>query len=83
MLDGEDISNLSIDERVKKGITYMYQTPPKIKGVKLGDIMKEISSELDNEDPLSISSFYYRHINEVLSREEKKRTKIHTIKKIK
>ena len=82
MLDGEDISNLSIDERVKKGITYMYQTPPKIKGVKLGDIMKEISSELDNEDPLSISSFYYRDINEGLSGGEMKRTELHTISKL-
>jgi len=49
---GKDITNLSIDERVKLGINVAFQNPPAIRGVKLGGIIdylmpkKEKTAEL-------------------------------------
>ncbi|MCP8304241.1 MAG: Fe-S cluster assembly ATPase SufC [archaeon] len=37
--DGVDITNMSIDERVKRGMGIAFQRPPAIRGVKLGDIV--------------------------------------------
>ena len=33
LLDGEDITNLSITERAKRGISYAFQQPVRFKGV--------------------------------------------------
>ncbi len=37
---GEDITNLSTDERVKKGIGIAFQNPPRVSGVKLIDMLR-------------------------------------------
>ncbi len=37
---GEDITNLSTDERVKRGIGIAFQNPPKVSGVKLIDMLR-------------------------------------------
>ena len=36
---GEDITNLSISERVSKGIGVLFQRPPEINGVKLSKLL--------------------------------------------
>ena len=37
--NGEDITNLSITERAKRGISYGFQQPPRFKGVKVRDLL--------------------------------------------
>ena len=37
LLDGEDITNLSITERAKRGISYAFQQPVRFKGVTVLD----------------------------------------------
>lgn len=39
LLDGEDITELSITERAKKGISYAFQQPVRFKGLKVRDLM--------------------------------------------
>ncbi len=38
--NGEDITNLSIAERAKKGISYGFQQPPRFKGMKVSDLLQ-------------------------------------------
>ncbi|RLE90344.1 MAG: Fe-S cluster assembly ATPase SufC [Thermoprotei archaeon] len=39
LLEGEDILGLPIHERVKRGISIAYQSPPEIRGLKLYDLL--------------------------------------------
>lgn len=39
LLDGEDITGLSITERAKKGIGYAFQQPPRIKGMTVRNLL--------------------------------------------
>ena len=43
LLDGEDITDLSITERANKGISYAFQQPVKFKGLKVKDLMSVAS----------------------------------------
>ena len=36
LLDGQDISSLSIDERAKAGLGFAFQQPPRFKGMTVG-----------------------------------------------
>ncbi|MEE1129616.1 MAG: ABC transporter ATP-binding protein [Methanobrevibacter sp.] len=47
---GQDITNLSTAERVKLGIGVSFQTPPAIRGVSVGDLLKIESHQDVNED---------------------------------
>jgi len=40
MFDGVELNSMSINERVKLGISIAFQTPPDIRGVKLRDIIR-------------------------------------------
>ena len=37
LLDGEDITGLSITDRARRGISYSFQQPPRFKGMKVSD----------------------------------------------
>ena len=37
--DGEDISELTVTERARKGISYGFQTPPRFKGMQVWDLL--------------------------------------------
>ena len=50
IFEGQDITELPIDERIKLGISTSYQNPPEIKGVKLIDIFKFCLKKKPNED---------------------------------
>lgn len=50
---GEDITNLSTTERVRKGFGVSFQNPPSIRGVRLGDLLKLEHGERDAEKELS------------------------------
>ena len=39
LLDGEDITGLSITDRAKRGISYSFQQPPRFKGMKVSDLL--------------------------------------------
>ena len=40
LLDGEDITDLTITERARKGITYAFQQPVRFKGLQVSDLLK-------------------------------------------
>jgi Fe-S cluster assembly ATP-binding protein len=40
---GKDITSLPLEERVRMGMALMFQNPPAVRGVKLGDILKILS----------------------------------------
>lgn len=81
ILNNEKINELSIDERVKKGLAYMYQNPPKLKGITLENIKEEIPSNERNSDTkdLSIENLQQRDINVGFSGGETKRTELYTL----
>ena len=39
LLDGEDITPLSIADRARRGISYSFQQPPRFKGMKVSDLL--------------------------------------------
>jgi Fe-S cluster assembly ATP-binding protein len=40
LLDGQDITELTITERARLGIGYAFQNPPRFKGIKVGELLK-------------------------------------------
>ena len=40
LLDGEDITGLSITDRAKRGISYSFQQPPRFKGITVHDLLR-------------------------------------------
>ncbi len=86
LLDGKKINGLDIDERVKLGLSYMYQSPPKIKGLTVRDMLeeKELHDDFWDEyskdvDELDALKFYNRSINDGLSGGEIKRSELLTL----
>ena len=47
ILDGEDITSLSITERAERGIAYAFQQPPRFKGLTVENMMKIAQPSLD------------------------------------
>ena len=88
LLEGKDITNLSIDKRSKLGIAFAFQQPVKFKGITVYDLLK-LSSEKDinkNEacDILSkvglcAKEYVDREVNNSLSGGELKRIEIATV----
>jgi len=80
---GIDITNMPIHERVKLGIGVGFQIPPKIRGVKLGDLLREMSLRFggrSNIDELAKSinmhEFLDREVNVGFSGGELKRCEV-------
>lgn len=46
-LDGEEISDLSISERAKKGIGYAFQQPPRFKGLSIQNVLTIAAPQAD------------------------------------
>lgn len=87
LLDGEDITNLSITERANKGISFALQQPVKFKGITVTDLIniasgKKLSvSEICgylSEVGLCARDYVDREINSSLSGGELKRIEIAT-----
>ena len=86
IFNGKEITNLSIDERIKLGISMTYQHPPEIIGVKLIDIIKYClqkkpgdhleQKHYDLIERLKLTSFLDRNINVGFSGGERKRSEI-------
>lgn len=89
LLDGEDITDLSITERANKGISYAFQQPVKFKGLKVKDLMSVASGrtldikgicDILSEVGLCARDYINRELNGSLSGGELKRIEIAMIK---
>lgn len=88
ILDGEDITSLSITERAKKGISFAFQQPVRFKGITVKDLitlaagkelsMSEACSYL-SEVGLCARDYIDRDVNASLSGGELKRIEIATL----
>ncbi len=85
LLDGEDITSLSITERAKKGISFAFQQPVRFKGITVKDLIclaagKDISiadaCEYLSEVGLCARDYINREVNASLSGGELKRIEI-------
>ncbi|MBC7074550.1 MAG: ATP-binding cassette domain-containing protein [Syntrophomonadaceae bacterium] len=47
-LNGEEISNLNVCERARRGISYAFQHPPRFKGITVGDLIQIASPDIDS-----------------------------------
>lgn len=47
-LNGEDISELNVSERARKGIAYAFQQPPRFKGLRVSDLLQIARPGIDN-----------------------------------
>lgn len=47
-LNDEDITELGVSERAKKGISYAFQQPPRFKGLTVEDLLKISKPDIDN-----------------------------------
>lgn len=88
ILDGEDITELSITERANKGVSFAFQQPVKFKGITVKDLIKlaagkEISTSEAcaylSEVGLCAKDYINREVNASLSGGELKRIEIATI----
>lgn len=87
-LDGEDITELSITERAKRGISFAFQQPVRFKGITVKDLIalaagKKLSTaEVCNylsEVGLCARDYVNREVNASLSGGELKRIEIATV----
>ena len=84
IFEGEDITDLSIDERAKRGISYACQQPVRFKGLKVRDLLeianntgdkKAIYSALESVG-LTAKEYLNRELDDTLSGGEMKRIEI-------
>lgn len=88
LLDGKDITNLSIKERADLGISFAFQQPVKFKGITVYDLLK-ISAKKDmtkaeacevlSKVGLCAKEYVDREVNDSLSGGELKRIEIATV----
>lgn len=88
LLDGEDITNLSITERAKKGISFAFQQPVRFKGITVHDLIS-LAAGRDigvneaccflSQVGLCARDYINREVNASLSGGELKRIEIATV----
>jgi len=81
MFQGEDITNLPIHERAKRGMGLMFQRPPTISGLKLGKLLLATSgnraaSVQEYAGEMHMDRFLGRDINKGFSGGEIKRSEV-------
>ena len=88
LLDGEDITPLSITDRARRGISYSFQQPPRFKGMKVSDLLTIAAGKTLSHDEacsyltqvgLCARDYLDREVNASLSGGELKRIEIATI----
>jgi len=88
ILDGQDISSYSIDERAKAGLGFAFQQPPRFKGMTVKKLLKLASGEdlseamgceLLSRVGLCAREYINREIDTTLSGGEMKRIEIATV----
>ncbi|WP_400201858.1 ATP-binding cassette domain-containing protein [Candidatus Methanarcanum hacksteinii] len=67
LFKGQDITDMTVDERAKLGIGMMMQRPPNIFGVKLGDLIRTTSENgdeiLKEADKFKMQNFLDSEVN--------------------
>ena len=85
LLDGEDITDLSVTERARRGISYAFQQPVRFKGLRVRDLLRlaagkdaGISDACDvlSQVGLCARDYLDRELNDTLSGGELKRIEI-------
>ena len=85
LLDGEDITNMSITERARRGISYAFQQPVRFKGLRVRDLLNIAAGKDNNvtdacrylsEVGLCAQDYIDRELNDSLSGGELKRIEI-------
>ena len=88
LLDGEDITPLSITDRARRGISYSFQQPPRFKGMKVSDLLTIAAGKTLSHDEacsyltqvgLCARDYLGRDVDTSLSGGEVKRIEIATI----
>ena len=88
IFDGEDITNMSITDRAKKGIAFAFQQPVKFKGIRVIDLLRLASGKylsltdachFLSEVGLCARDYINREVNASLSGGELKRIEIATV----
>ena len=88
LLDGEDITNLSITERAQKGISFAFQQPVRFKGITVHDLIRLASGKeigvgeacaYLSRVGLCARDYINREVNASLSGGELKRIEIATV----
>ena len=88
LLDGEDITGLSITDRAKKGISFAFQQPVRFKGITVLDLIRLASGEKVSVDGackylsevgLCARDYINREVNSSLSGGKLKRIEIATV----
>lgn len=82
--NGEDITELSVNERARKGISYAFQQPVRFKGLRVRDLLEIANESQDKNDiyeilhevGLSPEEYLGRELNDTLSGGEMKRIEI-------
>ena len=86
--NGEDITNLSVSDRAKKGISYGFQQPPRFKGMRVRDLLDIAAGEALGHDQacayltqvgLCAKDYVDRDVDASLSGGEVKRIEIATV----
>lgn len=91
LLDGEDITNLSITERARKGISFAFQQPVRFKGLRVRDLLELAAGRKKGKEGteafyqacrtlnavgLDAKEYIGRELNDTLSGGEMKRIEI-------
>lgn len=86
--NGEDITDLSVTERARRGISYGFQQPPRFKGMKVRDLLNVAAGEKISHDTacayltkvgLCARDYIDRDVDTSLSGGEVKRIEIATV----
>ena len=80
LLDGEDITGLSITDRAKRGISYSFQQPPRFKGMKVSDLLTIAAGKaLSHDEACSYLTQVGLCARDYLNRDVDKRIEIATL----
>jgi len=70
LFNGENINELSPDERAKQGILLAFQVPPEVEGVKIIEFLQQVLVELKGIDPVEAYDLIVKKAEELWFREE-------------
>ena len=85
---GQDVTDLSVTDRAKAGISYAFQQPPRFKGLKIGDLLELAAGNVLSHDEqcqyltkvgLCANDYIDREMDTSLSGGEVKRVEIATV----
>ncbi|WP_456421633.1 Fe-S cluster assembly ATPase SufC [Thermococcus sp.] len=70
LFNGENINELSPDERAKRGILLAFQVPPEVEGVKIIEFLQQVLVELKGLDPVEAYDLIVKKAEELWFGEE-------------